>query len=131
LGRHYLALQAFLPQTENNIKILNDLQNYLSKKYNVAVTAGFGPRFLHSTGQLHKGDFGNGIFLQFADKPALNVPIPDEVKSDKSGITFDVLIQAQGLGDRAALIKKGRKILRLELKGNLADTINELKTLLE
>ncbi len=130
LGRHYIALQAFLPQTESNVSILSDFQNYLSEKYNVAVTVGFGPRFLHSTGQLHKGDFGNGVFLQFTDKPTLNIPIPDEPKVDKSGITFDVLIQAQGLGDRAALIKKGRKILRLELKRELADAVEELKTIL-
>ncbi len=131
LGRHYIALQAFLPQTDENINLLTDFQNYFSRKFNVAVTVGFGPRFLHSTGQLHKGDFGNGVFLQFTDKPTLNIPIPDEPKSDKSGITFDVLIQAQGLGDREALLNKGRKILRLELKGKLSEALSELKEILE
>ncbi len=131
LGRHYIALQAFLPKTDENFNLLTDFQNYLSLKFNVAVTVGFGPRFLHSTGQLHKGDFGNGVFLQFSDKPTLNVPIPDDPKSNKSGITFDVLIQAQGLGDREALLKKGRKILRLELKGKLSETLEELKEILD
>jgi glucose-6-phosphate isomerase len=130
LGRSYIALQAFLPREGNNIQLLSDFQNYLSKNYKVAVTVGFGPRFLHSTGQLHKGDLGNGIFIQFTDKPNYNLSIPDNPKSKKSGITFDVLVQAQGLGDREALVSKGRKILRLELKGKLSEAISELKEIL-
>ncbi len=131
LGRHYVAIQAFLPQSEENINLLNDFQNYLSRKFNVAVTVGFGPRFLHSTGQLHKGDLGNGIFLQITDKPQINIQIPNEPQKPESGITFDILIQAQSLGDREALIGKGRKVLRLELKDSLHNAIEELREFLK
>ncbi len=130
LGRSYVALQAFLPRNNSNIQLLADFQNYLSENYKVAVTVGFGPRFLHSTGQLHKGDLGNGIFIQFTDRTNYNLAIPDEPKSNESGITFDVLVQAQGLGDREALISKERKILRLEIKDSLEKVIEELKEFL-
>ncbi len=126
LGRHYVALQAFLPATDENRAALEKLERFIFEKYNVAVTVGFGPRFLHSTGQLHKGDGGNGIFVQFADKPDFNLPIPNELGDEKSDMTFDVLVTAQSLGDRRALLEKGRNVLRVEISKNLSDAIGQI-----
>ncbi len=126
LGRHYVALQAFLPATEENISALRKFEKFIFDKYNVAVTVGFGPRFLHSTGQLHKGDSGNGIFIQFTDNPDVNLPIPNEMDDENSDMTFDVLVRAQSLGDRQALLSKGRNVLRVEIQNDLMQTINEI-----
>jgi glucose-6-phosphate isomerase/transaldolase/glucose-6-phosphate isomerase len=76
---------------------------------------GFGPRFLHSTGQLHKGDAGHGLFLQLTADPSEDAPIPDEPGSDRSVITFGVLEAAQALGDRQALLQAGRRVARIDL----------------
>ncbi len=130
LGRHYVALQAFLPMNNENKETLERFAEFIFSKYNVAVTVGFGPRFLHSTGQLHKGDSGNGIFIQFVDSPQVSLPIPNELGNDKSDMTFDILIRAQALGDREALIRKGRNILRVEIGESLESAVDELIRLL-
>ena len=76
---------------------------------------GYGPRFLHSTGQLHKGDAGKGLFIQLTCDPAADVPIPDEPRADASTMSFGVLAAAQALGDRQALVDAGRRVLRIHL----------------
>ncbi len=85
------------------------------QKYKVATTLGYGPRFLHSTGQLHKGDSGNGYFIQFISDIEYDAPIPDEAGKDDSSISFGTLIKAQALGDRQALIDNKRKVLTIDL----------------
>jgi glucose-6-phosphate isomerase len=131
LGRNYISIHAYIARNVENERKLADFALYLFKKYNVAVTVGFGPRFLHSTGQLHKGDGGNGIFIQIADKPEIDLPIPNEMGSDNADMTFDTLIRAQSLGDRKALISKGRKILRVEFFENLEKTLSQIIEILE
>ncbi|MGQ9644635.1 MAG: glucose-6-phosphate isomerase, partial [Ignavibacterium sp.] len=64
-GKNYVAIHAYLNPTEENFNFLQKFRIEILKKYKVATTLGFGPRFLHSTGQLHKGDSGNGLFIQF------------------------------------------------------------------
>ncbi len=71
---------------------------------------GFGPRFLHSTGQLHKGGPPSGLFLQITTNPINDVDIPGQ------GLSFGVLEKAQALGDYEALSARGRRILRLHLR---------------
>ena len=93
------------------------------KKYKVATTLGYGPRFLHSTGQLHKGDLGNGYFIQFISAIQNDVPIPDEAGKDEYSISFGTLIRAQALGDRQALIDNRRKVLTIDLGKNNLDWI--------
>ena len=83
----------------------------------IAVTWGYGPRYLHSTGQLHKGDAGHGLFIQITCENRRDLPIPDGPGSESSSITFGTLKSAQALGDRNALREKGRKVLRLHLSG--------------
>ncbi len=130
-GRPYVAIQAFLENNSTNRKIFERLENYIFSKFNVAVTIGFGPRFLHSTGQLHKGDSGNGIFIQFAERTNYDLKIPDEPGSEEALLTFDALIFAQSLGDRKALLEKGRNVLRIEINENLNEVINQIIEILE
>jgi len=125
IGRSYIAIQAYVKMDENSEKVLHELRTKLQKKYHVATTVGFGPRFLHSTGQLHKGDAGNGLFIQIVSPSKIDVDIPDEPGKEESSITFGVLIESQTLGDRQALIDNDRKIIRFYVS-NLAEDINRL-----
>jgi len=122
----YVALQAYVPQTVEVDKALQTLRMRLRDRLRLAVTVGYGPRFLHSTGQLHKGDAGNGLFIQFTADDARDAPIPDEAGSPASSITFGVLKAAQALGDYQALLEAGRRVIRFHL-GN--DVLGGLKHL--
>ncbi len=111
----YIAVQAYLhPTTETDASLLA-LRSRLREKTLLAVTTGYGPRFLHSTGQLHKGDAGHGLFVQITSDPVQDAPIPDEAGVEKSSITFGVLKTAQALGDRQALLDAGRRVIRFHL----------------
>ena len=114
----YIALHAYIPTTPANTLALQGLRQQLLARTQLATTLGFGPRFLHSTGQLHKGDGGKGLFLQLTAEPSEDAPIPDAAGSDKSGVSFGILAQAQALGDRQALIDQGRAVLRVHLGRN-------------
>lgn len=111
----YIALQAFLNPAPEAAAALEALRLKLRSRYKAAVTLGYGPRFLHSTGQLHKGDAGRGLFLQFTADPARDVPIPDQAGDETASVTFGALLLAQALGDRQALIQAGRRALRFHL----------------
>ena len=91
LGRSYIAIQAYVQPTQETDKLLMTLRTQLRDRYRLATTVGYGPRFLHSTGQLHKGDAGNGYFVQLtADNPR-DAPIPDKAGSNEATMTFGVL----------------------------------------
>lgn len=105
----YIGLQAYLPPTEEITALLKKVCISLRNHLRVAVTLGFGPRYLHSTGQLHKGGPNSGIFLQLVDEPEEDLPIPE------TDYTFKTLIQAQALGDYKALRDKGRRVIRINL----------------
>ncbi|RME60552.1 MAG: bifunctional transaldolase/phosoglucose isomerase [Caldilineae bacterium] len=122
----YVALQAYIQPTQETEGVLRTLQAAIRDRFRAATTLGYGPRFLHSTGQLHKGDGGNGLFVQFVDRPRTDRPIPDEAGKDLSSMPFSVLIQAQSLGDRQALLDAGRRVLRIDLGG---DPVGQLKRL--
>lgn len=114
-GKSYVSIQAYLKPDKETDGNLQRLRTEIQKKYKVPVTIGYGPRFLHSTGQLHKGDAGNGLFIQLlADMPD-DLPIPDNPGEDKSSLTFGVLKTAQAFGDRQALIDNKRKVLTIDL----------------
>ena len=123
----YIALQAYLQPTEETSTALQQLRIKLRDHLKIATTVGYGPRFLHSTGQLHKGDADNGLFIQFtADAPRdLEIPEPD---STTSAITFGTLKMAQALGDRKALLKAGRRVILFHLG---KDAVDGLKRLVE
>jgi transaldolase/glucose-6-phosphate isomerase len=105
----YVAINAYLPRNDEMIKALQALRVVIRAKTGNAVTAGFGPRFQHSTGQFHKGGPKNARFIVITAEPAADFEIPSE------GLTFGTLIRAQALGDYEALIAAGRKVLRVHL----------------
>jgi glucose-6-phosphate isomerase/transaldolase/glucose-6-phosphate isomerase len=122
----YICLQAFIPPNQETSAALEHLRAELLESYRLATTSGYGPRFLHSTGQLHKGDSGNGLFVQFTSDPAEEVPIPLEAGKDDSALSFGILALAQALGDRQALIEAGRRVIRFHLGHQPADNILKL-----
>ncbi len=126
--RPYVAIQVFIPPTAETGEALQTLRTAIQKKYRVATTVGYGPRFLHSTGQLHKGDGGNGLFIQITSDFDQDAPIPDSAGEEKSTMSFGVLALAQALGDRQALIEAGRRVIRFHLG---QDIINGMKTITE
>ena len=105
----YVALQAYLAPTEGTTKALAGIRLALGDRLTLAVTLGFGPRFLHSTGQLHKGGPDNGLFLQLVDQPDDDIAIPE------TDYGFAALIRAQALGDLKALKQRRRRVLRVDL----------------
>ena len=129
-GRSYVAIQAYVKPARETDKALQTLRTTIQKKYRLAVTVGYGPRFLHSTGQLHKGDAGHGLFIQFTADIPEDIAIPDEAGTDKSSITFGVLKNAQAMGDRQALLENGRRIIRFHLSENVPAGIEKLNSLL-
>jgi transaldolase/glucose-6-phosphate isomerase len=108
----YVALQAYIASDDATDRALRDVRLALSAKTGLATTLGYGPRFLHSTGQLHKGGPDEACILQLVDEPACDLAVPE------TDLTFGRLIRAQALGDYQALVERGRRVLRVNLKGD-------------
>jgi len=108
----YVAINAYLPRNGEMIDALQAMRVGIRAKTGNAVTAGFGPRFQHSTGQFHKGGPKNALFIQITADPENDMDIPTE------GLTFGTLIRAQALGDYEALIDADKKVLRIHLSSN-------------
>jgi transaldolase / glucose-6-phosphate isomerase len=118
----YIGVQAYLAPSASVVTGLGLLRERLGRKAGLATTLGIGPRFLHSTGQLHKGGPNSGLFLQLVDRPAVDLPVPE------TSYTFGQLIRAQADGDGAALEQRGRRLLRIDLG---ADPVAALDALIE
>jgi transaldolase/glucose-6-phosphate isomerase len=129
--RSYIALQAYLQPTAETDAALAALRARLRDRFRLATTVGYGPRFLHSTGQLHKGDAGNGLFIQFTAANKRDAPIPDEAGSSDSSITFGVLKAAQALGDYQALLDAGRRVIRFHLGEDVIGGLKQLERTVE
>jgi glucose-6-phosphate isomerase/transaldolase/glucose-6-phosphate isomerase len=121
----YICLQNYLSRSPEIDDVVNLLREAVLKKFSLPVTFGYGPRYLHSTGQLHKGDSGNGLFIQLTQDNALDVGIPDKICEEKSSLSFGALKAAQAKGDRQALTEKKRRIIRFHFFGN---PVIDLKT---
>ena len=106
----YIAINAFLPRNDKNLKALQKIRRMVLKETNQATTLGFGPRFLHSTGQLHKGGPDHGLFIQITADSQSEVEIPMQ------GVSFERLHRAQALGDLEALLGRGRRVIRIHLR---------------
>lgn len=119
----YIALQAYLCPCTKTKELLQRIRFELLQKTHLATTLGYGPRFLHSTGQLHKGGPNNGLFLQLVDEPETDLPIPE------AGYSFGTLIKAQALGDYHALKSLGRRVLRVNLKSEVMSGLERLAEL--
>jgi len=122
----YVGLQAYVTPSAETNAALRRLSTLVRDHYRLPVTIGYGPRFLHSTGQLQKGDAGKGFFIQFTADDPQDVPIPDSMGSPKSSITFGILKTAQALGDRQALINAGRSVIRFHLGMDIIGKLNVL-----
>ncbi|TMB56281.1 MAG: hypothetical protein E6J47_05415 [Chloroflexi bacterium] len=114
----YVALLAYLPADPGIAQALQRMRAGIHERLGVATTLGFGPRFLHSTGQLHKGGPNTGRFLQITAEPSRDLPIPGWEES------FGTLIAAQALGDLASLQKRKRRVLRIHLADAAAGLAN-------
>ena len=128
MHRGYIALQAYLKPSPETDEALKRLRTKIQTQMKIATTVGYGPRFLHSTGQLHKGDDGYGLFVQFTNEISTDAPIPQAAGEKQSSITFGTLKLAQALGDRKALLNAGRKVIRFHLG---KDVNKELSRLIE
>jgi transaldolase / glucose-6-phosphate isomerase len=106
----YVCVQAFVEPCEENDRRIADLVRKLRRQSGLVVTHGYGPRYLHSTGQLHKGGPNTGLFLQIVDDPGEEIPIPGKP------FGFRRLIQAQAAGDYASLQERGRRAARIHLE---------------
>jgi len=126
----YLAIQAFLDPGPETACILEQLAGRLRARTRLAVTWGFGPRFLHSTGQLHKGDSGQGLFIQITADDSEDLPIPDGPGAEHAGLSFSVLKAAQARGDFEALKGRGRRIIRFHLGKDALRGFNEIAALI-
>lgn len=123
----YLAIQAYLPASPDHRQSLEALRRSVAHRLDIPVTVGFGPRFLHSTGQLHKGGAANGLNLQLVRRvdPTTDLPIPGS-SGGSDGMTFGTLQRAQALGDGEALRNGGRRLLTLELGSDPAAALARL-----
>jgi glucose-6-phosphate isomerase len=120
----YLAILAYVQQTAETDKILGQLRYRIMEKYHIATTLGYGPRYLHSTGQLHKGGAANGLFLQITTAHGKDVPIPG------MPYTFGVLADSEALGDLRALRSLGRHVCSIHLTKGISE-ISQLSHALE
>jgi len=115
----YIAFLNFIEETPEIAAAFQNLRTQLRDATKCAVTVGYGPRFLHSTGQLHKGGPDTGVFFQIIAPDATDFPIPGE------DYTFSILKQAQALGDFRALLKRGRRVIGIEIT-NMLDSLGRL-----
>lgn len=122
----YIAIHAYVKPDPLTYAALQSFRTAMRNRYRVATTLGFGPRFLHSTGQLHKGDGGRGLFIQITSENVQYISIPDEAGKGVSSMSFGILKMAQALGDRQALLDAGRKVLRFHMVKDLIGGMNRL-----
>ena len=119
----YVAILPYVYPSEEVEKALLSLRDKIMARTKRAVLFGFGPRYLHSTGQLHKGDGNNGVFLILSAEPANDIKIPGQ------HYTFGQLCNAQALGDFQALQAKGRRVIKLHLTQPLLESIKRISSL--
>ncbi len=108
--RDYICVQAFVEPNEENDRRIADLVLKLRRRTGLVVTHGYGPRYLHSTGQLHKGGPNTGLFLQVVDDPGDELAIPGKP------FGFRRLLRAQAAGDYASLQERGRRVARVQIE---------------
>ena len=103
-----------------NEKLLAAIRANVLERTHAATCLGFGPRFLHSTGQAYKGGGNNGVFLQITSDDASDLPVPSQK------YTFGVVKAAQARGDFQVLLDRGRRALRVHLGADVEKGLNDL-----
>jgi transaldolase / glucose-6-phosphate isomerase len=120
----YIALLNYIEETPAIEARLQEIRTLLRDTTKCATTTGYGPRFLHSTGQMHKGGPDTGVFFQITAKDAHDFPVPGEPYS------FSILKQAQALGDFRSLVAHGRRALRVDLGADVLVGLQRLHELI-
>jgi len=121
----YVSIQAYLTETSEVNEALQQIREYVQQHLHVATTTGYGPRFLHSTGQYHKGGPNSGLFLQLTADTVQDIQLPGR------SYTFGTLKNAQAQGDLQALRKHGRRALRVHLGKDAAKGLQSLQKALK
>ncbi len=123
-GGDYIALLDYIEETPENESIIQQMRTHLRDATRCATTTGYGPRFLHSTGQLHKGGPATGVFIQVTAPDRTDLPIPNQP------YTFSILKQAQALGDFRSLSSRGRRAIRVDLGADTTAGLRRLRDLI-
>jgi transaldolase/glucose-6-phosphate isomerase len=121
----YFATLAYIEMTDEAVAHLATLRQHILESTHAATCLGFGPRFLHSTGQAYKGGPNSGVFLQITSDDPVDLPIPGQKYS------FGVVKTAQARGDFEVLLNRGRRALRVHISGDLFVGIGELIALIQ
>ena len=116
----YFAALAYVEMNDLHTSLLQSLRHLVRDKKHVATCVGFGPRFLHSTGQAYKGGPNTGVFLQITCQDALDLPVPGQK------YTFGVVKAAQARGDFEVLIERQRRALRVHLGADVKTGLEKL-----
>jgi transaldolase/glucose-6-phosphate isomerase len=116
----YVALTEYFAETPERDKRIAAIRETIGRELHVATTTGYGPRFLHSTGQLHKGGPATGVFMQLTGGAHDDVPIPNEK------FTFGVLVRAQAIGDFQSLASRKRRAISIDLGDNIEAGLDAL-----
>jgi len=121
----YVAVMAYIQRNEKGEKMLQKIRELIRVRTKGATTIGYGPRFLHSTGQLHKGGPDKGLFVQIVSDDSKDIEIPGQPYS------FGILKQAQATGDYQSLIQHKKKVLKINLGSDVTKGLEELYSLLK
>jgi len=116
----YISIQAYVKPDESTDAAIEALRAVLDTQFETYTTSGYGPRFLHSTGQLHKGGPPGGLFIQIIDEPQVQMGVPE------TSFSFNELIAAQAQGDRAALEDRGRTVVTISAGDKVVTTLEQL-----
>jgi hypothetical protein len=120
----YASVLAYVDQNENNLRMLQLLRSAIGNRTGCATTLGFGPRYLHSTGQLHKGGKQNGVFLLLTAEESVDSTIPGE------SFSFEVLKNAQAIGDYRSLAGRSLRVVRVHLGRDIKGGFDYLHSVL-
>ena len=120
----YFALLAYIEMNEENENLLQTIRHKVFEEKKVATCLGFGPRFLHSTGQAYKGGGNNGVFLQITSDDAVDFDVP------KQKFTFGIVKSAQARGDFQVLLDRDRRALRVHLSADVKADLGKLSSLI-
>jgi transaldolase / glucose-6-phosphate isomerase len=116
----YVAVTEYFAETPERDQRIAEIRATIARELHVATTTGYGPRFLHSTGQLHKGGGANGVFMQLTGGPQIDIPIPAEPYG------FGVLVRAQAIGDLQSLVSRNRRAVSIDLGNDVDSGLQQL-----
>jgi hypothetical protein len=127
---HYVALCAYFRRTPERDRFLARARVLIRQKARTVTTLGYGPRYLHSTGQLHKGGPATGVFVQLTADVKADLPIPSEGGDVATASSFGILRDAQALGDLQVLRRKNRRVVRVHLGSDVEGGLERLLAVL-